>query len=40
MVPLRYNRRSSIPVGAPQSRIALRYFIQRSMLPFLSALLL
>ena len=34
MVILRYNRRSSIPIGAPQSRMALRYFIQRSILPF------
>jgi len=40
MVLLRDNRRYSIPVGAPQSRIAFRYFIQRSMLPFLSELLL
>jgi len=40
MVLLRYNRRYSIPVGAPQSQMALRYFIRRSILPFLSALLL
>jgi len=40
MVLLRYNRRSSIPVGAPESRMALRYVIQRSILPLLAALLL
>jgi len=40
MVLLRYNRHSSIPIGAPQSQMALRYFIQRSILPFLLVLLL
>ena len=39
MVLLRYIWRSSILVGAPQFRMALQYFIQRSILPFLSALL-
>jgi len=34
MVLLRYNRRSSIPCGAPQSELALQYFIQRSILHF------
>ena len=40
MVLLRYNRRFSIPIGAPQSGLVLWYFIQRFILPFLSALLL
>jgi hypothetical protein len=31
---LHYHRRSSIPIGAPQSGLALRYFIQRSILHF------
>jgi hypothetical protein len=31
---LRYHRRSSIPIGASQSGLALRNFIQRSMLHF------
>jgi len=52
MVLIRYNRRSSIPIGAPvstsalfnplrpsQSGLVLRYFFQRSILPFVSALL-
>ena len=34
MVLLRYNRRFSIPIGAPQSGLAVRYFIQRSILYF------
>jgi hypothetical protein len=34
MVLLRYNRRSSIPIGAPQSGLALREFIQHSILHF------
>ena len=34
MVLLHYNRCSSIPIGAPQSGLALRYFIQRSILHF------
>jgi len=34
MVHLRYNRRSPIPVGAPQSGLALSYIIQRSILHF------
>jgi len=40
MVLLRNGRCSSIPVGAPQSGIALRYFIQRSIVPCLLGLLL
>jgi len=40
MVLLHYNRRCSIPVGAPHSQIALQYFIQCSIQPILSALLL
>jgi len=39
MLLLRHNRRSSIPIGAPQSGMALQYFILCSILPFLSALL-
>jgi len=31
---LRYNRRSSIPISAPQSGLKLQYFIQRSILHF------
>ena len=34
MVLLRYNRRSWIPIGTPQTGLALRYFIQRSILHF------
>jgi len=34
MVLFGYNRRSSIPIGAPQSGLALWYFIQRSILHF------
>jgi len=34
MVLLRYNRRSSIPIRAPQCGLALQYFIQRSILLF------
>ena len=40
MVLLRYNRRSTIPIGAPECGFALRYFIQCSILPLLLAFLL
>jgi len=40
MVLLRNDKRSSIPVGAPHSGLWLQYTIQRSILPFFSALLL
>jgi len=39
IVLLSYNKHSSIPISDPQSRLAFRYFIQRSIPPFLSALL-
>jgi len=40
MVLICYIRHYSIPISAPQSRLALRYFILRFRLPFLSAILL
>ena len=40
MVPRRTNRRFTIAVGTPQSGLPFRYFIQRSILPSLPALLL